>query len=422
MEGPTSRAKGALARTIALPTLTPHFHLPMPHPIPRLPVLDWGTFSGSRTPTIPCLLSQPRAGFSSSGRASILLALEMLNVGKGDKVLVPTYHCPTMIAPVVARGAEPVFYPLDQHGSPSLSWLQQNDCIGVRAILVAHFFGIPQRLSGIRQWCDNNHVRLIEDCAHALFGSSEGRPIGSWGDIAIASLTKFLPVPEGGCLVNNLPNQPVPPLHRLTARRQVKVALDIVHTSVNHGRLHGFGLAVGSLYGVRSLLKGRPGYATGAPQPIPGPGALAEADGFSIDAHQAHGALSLACQWVAKRTPRQRIVAHRCQNYLLLAQELSHIAGMRPLFPSLPDNCAPYVFPLWVDSPDPGYAELRRLEFPVSRWDRLWPTVAPIAGDSGIKMSHHVLQIACHQDLTRAELQVMVDTLQRVYAPMQVSP
>jgi perosamine synthetase len=367
---------------------------------------------------MPCLLAQPQARFSSSGRASILLALEMLNVGKNDQVLVPTYHCPTMIAPIVARGAEPIFYPLDAHGSPCLQWLQRNDCIGARAILVAHFFGIPQPLSAIRQWCNHKQVRLIEDCAHALFGSSEGRPIGSWGDIAIASLTKFLPVPEGGCLVNNLMNQPVPPLHRLTARQQVKAALDIVHTSVNHGRLAGVGLAVGSIYGVRSLLKRRAGSTAGAPQPQPG----AEADGFSIDAHQAHGALSLACQWVAKRTPRQRIVAHRRQNYLLLAQALSQVAGMRPLYPSLPDNCAPYVFPLWVDIPDPGYAELRRLEFPVSRWDRLWPTVMSITGDAGIEMSQHVLQLACHQDLTRQELQEMVDILKRIYAPLQTSP
>ena len=93
----------------------------------------------------------------------------------------------------------PFFYPLDGNGAPRLDWIRQQNLQGVRAILVAHFFGLPQPLAAIRQWCDQRGIRLIEDCAHALFGRSDGKAIGSWGDVAIGSLTKFHPVPEGGC-------------------------------------------------------------------------------------------------------------------------------------------------------------------------------------------------------------------------------
>ena len=115
--------------------------------VPRLPVLDWNTFSGIRLSTTPCLLAHRQTEFTNSGRASILLALEMMGVGRGDKILVPTYHCPTMIAPIVARGAEPVFYPLDEQGAPKLDWIKQHGTEGVKAILVAHFFGLPQALA-----------------------------------------------------------------------------------------------------------------------------------------------------------------------------------------------------------------------------------------------------------------------------------
>jgi hypothetical protein len=360
------------------------------------------------------LLTLASTQFTNSGRASILLALEMLGIQPGDKVLVPTYHCPTMIAPIVARGANAVFYPVDEFGAPQLEWIEQNGSQDVCAILVVHFFGFPQPLKTVRQWCDRQGVRLIEDCAHALFGMSDGRPIGGWGDLAIASLTKFLPLPEGGCLVNNTVPGPHPLLHHPGPRNQVKAGFDILHTSVNHGRLMGLGpLLKGLLLFMRQFKKksGLQSHSSG----------VSPAEGLTIDVVQSHRELTFASRWIAEHAPRSRIVFRRRAHYLFLTQALTGLAGMHPLRPQLPDNCAPYVFPLWVDHPDPGYAELRQLAFPVSRWDRLWPTVSAIEGDTGIKWSHHILQLACHQDQTLDELRQMVDTLKRIYKPKGVS-
>ena len=88
---------------------------------------------------------------------------------------------------------------------------------------------------------------------------------------------------------------------------------------------------------------------------------------------------------------------------------------MRPLFPELPPQTAPYVFPLWVDRPDPGYAALRELKAPVSRWDDLWPATPALDGDHGPRWSHHVLQLACHQDMTDDDRRWLVETLLRTY-------
>lgn len=382
----------------------------MVYPIPRLPVLDWTTFSGTKLSATPCLLTHPKSEFTNSGRASILLALEMLGIGRGDKVLVPTYHCPTMIAPIVAVGATPVFYPLDASGAPRLDWIKRENTIDVRAFLVAHFFGLPQPLAEVREWCNQRSVRLIEDCAHALFGSSDGRAIGSWGDLSIASLTKFLPVPEGGCLVANMPLGSIPALHQASAIGQIKASFDIVHSGANHGRLKGLGILITGFYNFLGKFKRK---NLVEPQKIPND--LSVSEGFTIDTVQSHRTLTLACRWIARHAPRERIVSGRREKYLYFTHAFSGLAGMHPLLPVLPTNCAPYVFPLWVNQPDPGYAELRRLEFPVSRWDRLWPTIPIIEDDSGIDWSRHVLQIACHQDLTSDELQRMVDTLKQVY-------
>ena len=166
---------------------------------PRLPTLGWATFAAAKQATVPCILDHPVTVYTSSGRAAIALALRELRIGRGDRVLVPTYHCPTMIAPVAASGATPLFFPIDAGGTPRIESLATNDDLsGVRAMIAAHYFGLPQPMARIRRFCDERNIALIEDCAHAMFGQADGRPVGSWGDYAIASLTKFLPTTEGG--------------------------------------------------------------------------------------------------------------------------------------------------------------------------------------------------------------------------------
>ena len=137
---------------------------------------------------------------------------------------------------------------------------------------------------------------------------------------------------------------------------------------------------------------------------------------FYIDAPMAHRELSRPCRWVAVALPRQRIVERRRAHYAELTRKLSGHTGLRPLLPDLPADGVPYVFPLWVDEPDPGYAELRRLRMPVFRWERLWPGVPHIPQDMGRRWSHHVIQLACHQDLSPADLGRFVQALLKLYA------
>jgi hypothetical protein len=379
-------------------------------PMPRLPVLGWAALTGRRAPPMDTVLSLPRLHYSTSGRASILLALEMLGLGPGDRILLPTYHCPTMVAPADALGVAPLFYPVDEHGTPCLDWLNMQDLSGVRALLVAHFFGLPQPMEVFRRWCDARGIALIEDCAHALFGRSGGRPIGAWGDIAIASLTKFLPVPEGGCLVNNV-GAPLLALTPCGAKTSVKAAVDIFEEGARHHRLTGLNtLVAGPLAALRGLRQPAP---SAAPARAGGPEA-SPADGFSVDAALAHRALAAPCRWVAEHLPRERIVGRRRHNYAWLARRLAGLPGVHPLLPELPGGCAPYVFPLWVDAPDPGYAELRR-HLPVFRWDRLWPGVPILPGDHGRDWSHHVLQVGCHQDLDEADLEHLATIISALF-------
>jgi len=169
---------------------------------PRLPVLGWAAFSGVRKSSEPSVLDARFRRHTRSGQAAITCAVRLLGLKAGDAVLVPTYHCPSMIAPLVAEGLSARFYALAAGGEPDLGRLCASNLEGVRAMLVPHYFGRPQPMARLRGFCDEKGIALVEDCAHSFFGAVDGRPLGQWGDAAIASLTKFFPVPEGGLIVS----------------------------------------------------------------------------------------------------------------------------------------------------------------------------------------------------------------------------
>lgn len=378
--------------------------------------MGWQTFRGAREATLPSLLDHPRHQLTTSGRAAILLALECVGVGPDDVVLLPTYHCPTMVAPVLTLGARAVFYPIDEAGAPRLDWLQAHAPRQAKAMLATHYFGLPQPMQANRAWCDAHGIALIEDCAHAMFGRSGPRAVGGWGDVAIASLTKFFPAPEGGILALNRPDLQLPALTPVPMIQQVKAAADILHMGASHDRLTGLNGLIRGVFALRGLtrrtrgVQGVPGSEAHSPDAV-------DANMSLIDLPLSHRALTRASAWVSTEVPRQRIVQARRRHYERLLQALQGSEGFRPLMPQLPADSAPYVFPLWVRTPDPGYLEMRHLGVPVSRWDRLWPGVPALQGDAGVPWSHHVLQLACHQDLSDQELDAIVAQVRRLFGP-----
>lgn len=378
--------------------------------LPRRPVLGWSSWRGQRNAGIPCLLDRPRVLLTRDGRSSILLALEAAGIGPGDPVLVPTYHCPTMVSPVHTLGARPVFYPITETGAPDAAWLAGPGARGARAMLAAHFFGLPQPMETVAAWCRDRGIVLIEDCAHALFGQAGARPIGDWGHYAIGSLTKFLPVADGGCLVAHA-DAPLPVLAVRPAAAHVKAALDAAELGAVHGRLPVLGaMLLASLRTVRRLRGGATPAALHGTEP---PAAAVEAT--TLDRRLAHAAITHASAWLARRLPRGPIVEQRRRNHARLARRLAGCRALRPLATRVPEGSAPYVFPVWADQPDPGYQQLRRLGVPVYRWDAQWPGTPAIEGDHGPAWSHHVLQIGCHQDLRDADIEFIADTLIRVF-------
>jgi dTDP-4-amino-4,6-dideoxygalactose transaminase len=141
--------------------------------------------------------------FFRASNAIYYLFIE-LRSSEGQIVLVPDFHSGNEIAAIRAAGFRPVAYPiLGDLGADMPRLRILCDQYRPSAVLLIHTLGMPQDIDEFLKLREEYRFLLIEDCAHALYGQWQGRPLGSFGDYAIFCPYKTLPVPNGGVLVKN---------------------------------------------------------------------------------------------------------------------------------------------------------------------------------------------------------------------------
>ena len=384
-----------------LPTLTQ----PTEQLLPRGPVLGWSSFERIDAPNISSIEHLAHTALTTSGRAAIYQALLQLQLPPNSTVLVPSYHCPTMVAPVLLANLNVAYFGLRPDGLPNLATIDTATAHTTRAVLVSHYFGIANSLSEVRHWCDERGIALIEDCAHCYFGHAGERQVGDWGDYATASLSKFLPVPEGGLLASA--HHPIQNLQLAPQgfKAHIKGWVDVFELATKYKRLPGLNRTMCSLFSLKNAREKK--LQTAKPTTTSDTAAQpANAATMMRDCDMARIALAplAATKTLKSLLPRGRIIARRQQNFAAYAEHFARVNGARPLFPLPFKTVAPYVFPLWVDDAERIYREIKAQALPVFRWDRIWPGTPQLEGDVGPLWSQHVLQLLCHQDLSNADI------------------
>lgn len=374
--------------------------------LPRGPVFDWSVVAGRGELMVNSIDAAGWQQLTTSGRAAIHLALRALGAPPGAAVGLPTYHCPTMVAPVCMAGMVPRFYAIGSDGLPDLARLDSQGA-APHALLVPHWFGHAQDLQAVRRWCDERGVALIEDCAHCYFGAAGARPVGQWGDWAIASISKFFAVPEAGLLVSGHGDRRAVALAPRRLADQIKAVVDVVDTAGQAGRMAS-GAAV--LRALRQMRR-RAGSAEAGGAEVTA-SATISSRWQDWDMGRALSRPLMVAQWIWRHSSRAHIAERRAANHALLLQGLRNLPGAR-LLEIGGQAAAPYALPLWVDDPEQIYPALRRAGVPAYRWDRVWPGTPRLDGDVGLSWSRHVLQLLCHQDLAPADVERIVSLVRQ---------
>jgi dTDP-4-amino-4,6-dideoxygalactose transaminase len=144
----------------------------------------------------------------NSCTAALHLSLLAAGVGAGDEVITtPLTFCATANV-VVHTGATPIFADVDRHTfnlDPALAASAATS--RTRAVLPVHFAGRPADMPQFRGLTARLGLALIEDAAHCVEGSAQGRKVGSIGDFTCFSFyaTKNLTTGEGGMVTTSDP-------------------------------------------------------------------------------------------------------------------------------------------------------------------------------------------------------------------------
>jgi len=144
----------------------------------------------------------------SNGTVALQLALEALDVGAGDEVIVPGVTWQATAAAALDINAVPILADIEP-GTYCIDPAEVERLITprTRAIIVVHLYGSLSDMDRIGEIGARHGIPVIEDCAHAHGSRWRDRGSGSWGTLGCFSfqLFKTLTAGEGGFVTTNDP-------------------------------------------------------------------------------------------------------------------------------------------------------------------------------------------------------------------------
>lgn len=335
-------------------------------PTERLPV------SGHRR--IPPADVQATFQVSRARYALAMLALATLR--PGDNVLLPSYHCPAMVQPFLWAGCKVSFYPM----APDLSPLPdpfQALIRRARAVVIPRYFGFEQVSRDQFDEARSSGCLIIEDLAHAAFAST------LHGDVGVTSLAKFYPQEVGAELWCKSP----------ALAKQLKETVTAQQVSVARWT---FGRVSRRIRRRLSGVKHNPSPAHRR---------------YFDEAELRRPALLCGRSNTDSSNEMPEEPPHRSHYQKLLEITACSPFG-QPLYPQLPSEVVPYVFPFLLHSPDTFHV-IRQTGIPLYRWEEMVPTDCQVSHN----YRDRLIQIPCHQDMQPADFALISRTLTEKITP-----
>jgi dTDP-4-amino-4,6-dideoxygalactose transaminase len=143
----------------------------------------------------------------SSGTMALYSAYFASGLKPGDEVICPTVTYHATATPALHLGAHIVLVDVEPDtGNIDVESVARAITPRTRVVASNAMWGHPVAQEALRTLCDKHGLCWIEDVSHAHLSAYEGRPVGSWGDIACASLQgpKLVSGGEGGVLLTDL--------------------------------------------------------------------------------------------------------------------------------------------------------------------------------------------------------------------------
>ena len=123
--------------------------------------------------------------------------------GSSGEVLTPSFVCCSLKYPTEKAGLDVVYYDVDRDLRPDVADIEDRVTQDTVAVFSVDYFGFPNRIEGIEEVCSEHDLLHIRDAAHSALSERDGDPVVSEGDVAVGSLWKSVPIPNGSVLSVN---------------------------------------------------------------------------------------------------------------------------------------------------------------------------------------------------------------------------
>lgn len=145
----------------------------------------------------------------ASGGYAMGCALRAVGVKPGDTVLSNGFTLAPVPGAIASVGAEPLFVETTDNLTIDIDDLEaQIEASAARFLLLSHMRGHLCDMERLMQICDAYNVTVIEDCAHTMGASWQGKSSGRHGAVGCYSCQtyKHINSGEGGFLVTDDPD------------------------------------------------------------------------------------------------------------------------------------------------------------------------------------------------------------------------
>jgi dTDP-4-amino-4,6-dideoxygalactose transaminase len=142
----------------------------------------------------------------TSATGAMEIALLVCGIGAGDEVITSTQTFFSTMNMIVKVGAKPIFVDCDLvTRAMDLAQVEAAITPRTKAIVPTHFPGALGDMDALYALAKKHNLRVIEDAALVQGSHWKGKPIGSFGDIALYSFhpNKNMTTIEGGAIVVN---------------------------------------------------------------------------------------------------------------------------------------------------------------------------------------------------------------------------
>jgi len=147
----------------------------------------------------------PYAAAVSSCSAGLHLVLEALGIGAGDEVIAPSLTFCSTIHAILHVGATPVLVDSDRTSmNLDPAAFARAVTARTRAVIAVHMCGRSCEMDAILETAARHNLKVVEDCAHAIETTYDGRAAGLLGDAGCFSFypTKSITTGDGGMVIS----------------------------------------------------------------------------------------------------------------------------------------------------------------------------------------------------------------------------